>query len=50
MPTRRIFYLVATMIVLAQPAKGIVRLAARRWARETTGPLQTIGTAIAVSA
>ena len=50
MVTKRIFVMTVAVVVLAKPASGIVRLAARRWARETTGPLQIIGTAIAVAA
>lgn len=47
--TRRIFYGTLLVVVLAKPASGIIKMAARRWANETTGPLRTIGVAIAVA-
>jgi hypothetical protein len=48
MPTKRIFDLVILSVAFAHGALILPRLAARRWAREETGPLQKAGTVIQI--
>lgn len=43
--TKKNFDLALLIVLLAHPAFGVVKMASRRWARETSGPLQTVGTA-----
>lgn len=46
---RRTFDLIILMVILVQPAKGLVKIAARRWSQESTGPMGTIGDAVQVA-
>jgi hypothetical protein len=45
---RRTFDLALIVVILANPAMGLARIASRRWANETPGPLAKIGDAINV--
>jgi hypothetical protein len=47
-PTKRTFDLVVIASLLIQPALGIVRMAARRWVRESDGIMGTAGGAVKV--
>ena len=47
--TKRTFDLALLVVILAHPAVGLVKIASRRWASETTGPLSTIGSAVEVA-
>jgi hypothetical protein len=49
MPTKRTFDLVVVTGLLLVPAVGLFRMAARRWVRETSGPLAVVGAAGAVA-
>lgn len=49
MPTRRIFDLTLLTILLAHPAVGLVKLAARRWTQESNGAMNTVGGAVKVA-
>ena len=49
MPTKRIFDLVVLTTLLLHPAVGLVRINARRWSRESTGPMGTVGDAVQVA-
>lgn len=49
MPTKRIFDLIVITGLLLHPAVGLVKIAARRWQRESNGPMGTLAGAIAVS-
>lgn len=46
---RKTFDLIFLVAVLSHPAIGLVKMASRRWSRELTGPLSTIGSAVEVS-
>lgn len=46
---RRTFDLVLLVVILAHPAAGLVRMAARRWSQTSTGPMGTIGDAVQVA-
>lgn len=46
MPTKRVFDLTLLTILLAHPAIGLVRIAARRWSNESAGAMGTIGDAV----
>lgn len=46
MPTKRIFDLTLLTIILTAPALGVVKIAARRWARESNGPMGVVGGAV----
>jgi hypothetical protein len=47
--TKKTFDLALLVVLLAKPATGILRLAARRWSDETSGSLKTIGDAVQVA-
>ena len=47
--TKRTFDLALIVVLLAKPAVGLVKIASRRWTRETEGVLSTIGNAVEVS-
>ena len=49
MPTKRIFDLVIISGLLLHPAVGLIRMAARRWQRESTGAMTTVGGSVAVN-
>ena len=49
MPSKRIFDLVLVTTLLAAPAVGLGRMAARRWAREGNGAMSRIGASLVVS-
>lgn len=49
MPTKRTFDLIIISGLLLPPAWGLLRLAARRWVRESTGIMTTLGSAVQVS-
>lgn len=49
MPTKRMFDLALLVVVLAKPAEGLLKIAARRWTRETSGPTKLIGEMVEVS-
>lgn len=49
MPTKRVFDLVIVCGLLLPPAWGLVRLASRRWVRESTGIMTTLGSATQLS-
>ncbi len=46
---RRTFDLIILTVILVQPAKGLVKIAARRWSQDSTGPMGTIGDAVQVA-
>lgn len=46
--TRRIFDGVLVTLLLWSGAKGVVKMAARRWSAETTGALQEAGNVVQV--
>lgn len=46
---RRTFDLIILTIILAKPAEGLVKMAARRWSQDSTGPMGTIGDAVQVA-
>lgn len=48
MPTKRIFDLVVISGLFLHGALILPRIAARRWAREESGPLQKAGTVIQI--
>ena len=47
--TKKTFDLALLVVLLAHPALGLVRSAARRWTSDDTGALSTIGQAVAVA-
>ena len=49
MPTKRVFDLTLLTILLAHPAVGLLRCAARRWSGESQGVMGTIGDAVQVA-
>lgn len=49
MVTRKTFDFWILMFALAVPAKGLVTMAARRWSREESGVLRTVGDAALVA-
>ena len=49
MPTKRIFDLTLLTVLLAKPAFGIVKMAARRWTQESDGVMGTVGGAVKVA-
>ncbi len=49
MPTKRVFDLTLLTILLAHPAFGLLRMAARRWQTEGDGPLSVVGDAVSVA-
>lgn len=49
MPNKRTFDLALIVVLLVAPAKGVVKMAARRWANESKGVLANIGDAVKVS-
>jgi hypothetical protein len=46
---RKVFDLVLVTVLLSKPAFGLVKMAARRWVREESGPLATAGQAVVVA-
>lgn len=46
---RRTFDLIILTVILMRPAEGLVKMAARRWSRDSDGPMGTIGDAIQVA-
>ena len=46
---RKNFDLALLVVLLAHPAFGLLKVAARRWTNEGTGPLSTIGAAVEVA-
>jgi hypothetical protein len=49
MPNKRVFDLALLVVVLAKPAEGLIKIAARRWAKEASGPVQLVGQMVEVS-
>ena len=51
LPTKRMFDLVILTIVLAHPAFGLLRMASRRWSKESNegSALETLGDAVQVA-
>ena len=49
MPTKRMFDLALLVVVLAKPAEGLLKIAARRWTREKSGAVQLVGQMVEVS-
>ena len=47
--TKKTFDLALLVVLLAHPAVGLLRMASRRWAAESTGPLSTVGNAVQVA-
>lgn len=48
MPTKRLFDFVVITSILLHPAVGMIKLSARRWAREGTGVTATVGSTLGV--
>lgn len=46
---RKNFDLALLVFLLAHPAFGLLKVAARRWTNEGTGPLSTLGAAVEVA-
>jgi hypothetical protein len=46
---RRTFDLILLTVILLKPAEGLVKMAARRWSRDSNGPMGTIGDAVQVA-
>ena len=46
---RRTFDLIILTVILMKPAEGLVKMAARRWSRDSTGAMGTIGDAVQVA-
>ena len=49
MPNKRTFDLALLVVLLAAPAKGLVKIAARRWSNEGQGRLALVGDVVKVS-
>lgn len=47
--SRRTFDLIVLTIILMKPAEGLVKMAARRWSRDSDGVMGTIGDAVQVA-
>jgi hypothetical protein len=43
---RRTFDLIVLTIILMKPAEGLLKMASRRWCRESDGPMGVIGDAV----
>lgn len=48
-PTKKVFDLVLITSLLLHPAVGLIKMSARRWSKESTGALATVGDAVAVA-
>ncbi len=46
---RKVFDLIVVVGLLMHPAVGLVRMSAKRWSVESTGPMGTIGDAVQVA-
>lgn len=46
---RRTFDLALIVVLLAKPAFGLVKMSARRWASEQSGPMSLVGQAVDVA-
>lgn len=49
MPTKRTFDLIVVTVLLVHPAFGLLRMVARRWRKESTGAMTTVGSAVGIS-
>ena len=47
--TKKTFDLALLVVLLAHPAVGLLRLAGRRWSKETNGALAIVGDAVQVA-
>jgi hypothetical protein len=47
--SRRTFDLILIMIILTKPAAGLVKMGARRWSRDSSGPMGVVGDAVQVA-
>jgi len=47
-PTKKVFDLVLITSILLHPALGLIKMSSRRWSRESTGAVSTIGDAVGV--
>lgn len=48
-PSKKVFDLVLIVSLLVHPAVGLVKMSARRWSREGSGTLATVGDGILVA-
>ena len=46
--TRRMFDLIILTVILVEPAKALVKMGARRWSQDSSGPMGTIGDAVQI--
>lgn len=46
MPNKRVFDLIIATGVLLIPAFGLLRMGAKRWTSESTGPMQDVGAGV----
>jgi hypothetical protein len=47
--TKKGFDAVLAIVLLSKPAVGIVKMAARRWSKESDGAMGTVGDAVQVA-
>jgi hypothetical protein len=45
---RKVFDLIIVVGLLLKPATGLARMGARRWSRDSNGPMEVIGDAVQI--